>query len=491
MATLIVVNDPKEWTFDIPGVEVVDARNYLTKAEFSELRSVKVFNFCRSFRYQSTGYYVSLLAEARGHRPQPSANVIRDVKSPAIVRQVSQELDELIQSSLAHLQSSQYTLSIYFGRNLARRYDRLSLHLYNLFQSPMLRVQLSKEKDGHWLLRSVSTIALSEVPESHRSFLKDVATQHFAGRGGRIKRKSPLRHDMAVLYNPEDREPPSNRQAIRKFVRAAESLGIRAELVTRDDYARLAEFDALFIRDTTFVNHYTYRFSSRAANMGLVVIDDPVSIVRCTNKVYLAELLSRHKIPTPKTVVVHRDNAGILEAELGLPCVLKKPDSAFSVGVTKARTPEELQSTLKTLLDESDLIVAQEFLPTTFDWRIGIVDQKPLYACKYHMARNHWQIVSRDEEGGSRYGKVETIPIELAPRKAVSVALKAANLIGNGLYGVDVKQSDNEFYVIEVNDNPTIDAGQEDTVLRDELYLRIMTVFRQRIENFKMGVREA
>ena len=45
--------------------------------------------------------------------------------------------------------------------------------------------------------------------------------------------------------------------------------------------------------------------------------------------------------------------------------------------------------------------------------------------------------------------------------------------------------------MIEVNDNPTIDAGQEDTVLRDELYLRIMTVFRQRIENFKMGVREA
>ena len=38
---------------------------------------------------------------------------------------------------------------------------------------------------------------------------------------------------------------------------------------------------------------------------------------------------------------------------------------------------------------------------------------------------------------------VETLPVELAPRAAVQVALKAANLIGDGLYGVDVKQSGN------------------------------------------------
>jgi len=490
VATFIVVNDPKDWTFQIPGVDVVDARNYLTRSEYFEPRSAKLFNFCRSFRYQSIGYYVSLLAEARGHRPQPSANAIRDIKSPAIVRQVSQELDQLIQRSLSRLQSSQYTLSVYFGRNVAKSYDRLSLHLFNLFQSPLLKAQFAKDREGHWLLRSVSTIALSEVPSSHREFLEEVAAQHFAGRGGRVRRRTPLRHDLAILHNPDDPEPPSDRQAIKRFVKAAESVGIRAELVTRDDYARLAEFDALFIRDTTSVNHYTYRFSSRAASMGLEVIDDPTSIVRCTNKVYLAELLSRHKIATPRTLVVHRDNADVVEAELGLPCVLKKPDSAFSVGVTKARTPEELQTNLKALLEESDLIVAQEFLPTTFDWRIGVIDQKPLYACKYHMAPNHWQIVRRDSNGGGRYGKVETIPVELAPRKAVRVALKAANLIGSGLYGVDVKQSNNEFYVIEVNDNPTIESGEEDSILRDELYRRIMTVFQQRIESRKIGVRE-
>jgi glutathione synthase/RimK-type ligase-like ATP-grasp enzyme len=104
------------------------------------------------------------------------------------------------------------------------------------------------------------------------------------------------------------------------------------------------------------------------------------------------------------------------------------------------------------------------------------------------MAKGHWQIIQQDEQGDDRYGKSETLPVELAPRKAVNLALKAANLIGDGLYGVDVKQSRRQFYIIEVNDNPNIDAGYEDQVLRDELYRRIMEVLLDRIERRKMGV---
>ena len=119
----------------------------------------------------------------------------------------------------------------------------------------------------------------------------------------------------------------------------------------------------------------------------------------------------------------------------------------------------------------------------------GIIDGKPLYACKYHMARNHWQIIRQESQDDGRYGRVETFPVESAPRKAVAMALKAANLIGNSLYGVDVKQSGDKFYIIEINDNPTLDYGEEDAVLRDELYLRIMGVFLSRIEQAKAGAR--
>src|SRR5690606_28995997 len=143
------------------------------------------------------------------------------------------------------------------------------------------------------------------------------------------------RYDLAILYDPDNPEPPSNVRAMKYFEKAAESLGMRVEFITRSDINHLAEFDALFIRDTTFVNHYTYRFSRHAAAEGLTVIDDPDSILKCNNKVYLAELLTRHRIPVPKTILVHRHNLEQVIPSLDLPCVLKQPDSSFSLGVVK------------------------------------------------------------------------------------------------------------------------------------------------------------
>src|SRR5580765_8354218 len=126
---LIVVNNVKEWPFHIPGVEVIDAWSYLTRPEYGAMRAVKLFNLCRSYRYQTAGYYVTLLATARGHKPLPGTTTIQDMKSQSMVRFVSDDLDDLIQHTLAPIQSDEFTLSVYFGRNLAKRYDRLSLHL--------------------------------------------------------------------------------------------------------------------------------------------------------------------------------------------------------------------------------------------------------------------------------------------------------------------------------------------------------------------------
>ncbi len=489
MPALVVADQAADWPFDIPNVEMVDAWSYLTQEEYSSRRNVKLFNLCRSYKYQSTGYYVSLLAEARGHKPLPSITGLQDIKSPAMVRFASSEQEELIQSSLAPLQSDSFVLSVYFGRNLAKRYDRLARQLFNIFQVPLLRIKFAK--NGQWQIRSVKAIAANDVPKPHWPFVIEQAARHFSGRAVSKGKQSRMRYDMAILHEPEEEDnAPSGPGALKKFIKAAEKLGIAAELITRDDYGSLLEYDALFIRATTLVNHYTYRFAQRAARAGLAVIDDPTSIARCTNKVYLAELMTRHKVPTPRNLVVHKANADEIIPTLGLPCVLKKPDSSFSRGVEKVSTAEELEQKLAEFFAESELIVAQEFLPTTYDWRIGILDQRPFFACKYFMAPGHWQIIQQEKQGRGRYGKFETIPVELAPRKAVQIAQKAAALIGDGLYGVDVKESDGQFYVIEVNDNPNLDSGCEDEVLRDELYRRVMESFLRRIEAQKAAPQE-
>lgn len=77
MRTLVVVENPRRWPFEVEGVEVVPARSYLVEPEYARLRRAAVFNVCRRYGYQSVGYYVSLLAAARGHRPLPSVEPSR------------------------------------------------------------------------------------------------------------------------------------------------------------------------------------------------------------------------------------------------------------------------------------------------------------------------------------------------------------------------------------------------------------------------------
>ena len=485
MPVLLVVDNPDRWPIHIKGVQLVSARAYLSDPNWAETRGVLVFNLCRSYGYQSLGYYVSLLAEARGHRPRPSIQNILDLRSRTIVRIVSDDLFDLIQKSLSAIRLDEFTLSIYFGRPLAKRYDRLARSLFNQFQAPLLRARFVRRKK-EWHLASLGPIPAREVPPSHHEFVVHAAEQYFTGPRSSPRRKRAPRAHMAILVEPDESDPPSNERALARFERSANALGMATEVITKDDYGRLGEFDALFIRTTTYVNHHTYRFASRAQAEGLIVIDDPASILRCTNKVFLKEHLERHGILTPKTLVVHKDNTDRVIPELGLPCILKKPDSAFSLGVTKVEDEESLARSLASLLEDSELVIAQEFLPTDYDWRVGILGGEPLYVCRYFMARRHWQII-KHESGRSLSGKVETMAVDQAPARVVRTALRAARPIGDGLYGVDLKQSRNKVYVIEVNDNPSIDAGYEDAILGRELYDRIMRLFLDRIEARRSG----
>ncbi|QDS94500.1 Ribosomal protein S6 modification protein [Roseimaritima multifibrata] len=484
MSVVLVAESRDDWLGGFEGVQTIDPSEYLSHSDGDLRRGTKIYNLCRSYSYQSMGYYVSLLAEARGQRPIPDVMTMQDLRGVAAVRLIPQSLEDVIQKSLQSLTADDFTLSVYFGENLAKKYDRLARELYGLFQAPLLRFRFSRR--SKWRLRRASAIALNDIPVSHRDFVASAATRHFARGNSRRAKRVTSRYDLAILHNPDEGQlAPSDPVALKRMLKAAARLGIAAELITREDAGRLLEFDALFIRETTAISHHTYQLARRAEAAGLVVIDDPLSILRCTNKVYLAELLNRAKILTPKTMVVHPRNMDQVAEQLKFPCVLKRPDSAFSKGVVKANDPAELSARLAEFFCDSELVIAQEYMRTDFDWRIGILDQRPLFACKYHMARGHWQIAKHAGDEQTKFGSVETLPVELAPRKAVAVALKAANLIGDGFYGVDVKEAEGKFFVIEVNDNPNLDAGVEDTVLRDDLYRRIMESFIRRIEQRK------
>ncbi|HEY0974542.1 MAG TPA: RimK family protein [Solimonas sp.] len=481
MSGIVVVDQRADWPVDIPGIEVVTAWDYLTHETHTRARKLRVYNLCRSFSYQSTGYYVSLLAGARGQKPLPEITTIQDLKLAESPRIINDEVEELIQRSLARIGSAEYVMNVYFGQSLAKRHERLARALFNQFPAPLLQAKFVFRGD-EWRVDTLGPIALGEVPSSHLEFLYQAARDWFARKRSPRTRQESARYDLAILVNDDEQEPPSNARALKLFEKHAEDLGFEVEFIDKSDYGHVAEFDALFIRETTAVNHHTYRFARRAAREGLIVVDDPLSILRAANKVFLAQLMERHRIPQPKTMLIHSRNVAQVGRELGFPCVLKQPDSQFSKGVIKVESEAELRREAGDMLERSDLIVAQGFEPTDYDWRIGVLDGEPLYACRYYMAEGHWQVVKRAGDGAVVEGGHETLDIKDVPKPVLNIAVQAARAVGRGLYGVDLKQFGKIVKVIEVNDNPNIDFGVEDLVLREALYRRIMEYFIRRLE---------
>ncbi|MEK6780066.1 MAG: RimK family protein [Bacteroidota bacterium] len=479
MPKLIVVEKPENWKFSLEDVEVISPDRYISDETYQAGKNLKVLNLCKSYQYQSEGYYVSLLAEARGHKVLPGVSTIQDFRFPSILRDDSQDFDALIQNTFKSEPYDRIEFNIYFGITQSETLNKLALQLFQLVQAPSVRAAFSKK--NKWVLQSIRPISLSEVPDIDKPLLVSALEKYLLRK--RDYRPDKKKYDLAILVNPEDPYPPSDDRALKRFYKAALEAGFNTEFITKNDFDQIIQYDALFIRETTNVNHHTFRFAKKAASLGLAVIDDPQSILKCTNKVYLHELLHAHKILTPKSFVTTEENCNSIPEKMAFPFILKQPDGAFSKGVFKINNLEEFKDVREIMFEKSDLLIAQEFLPTPFDWRVGIIDSQVIYVCKYFMASEHWQIVnwSANKEA-TRDGDVESIAVDQAPSGLLKTALKATSLIGKGLYGVDMKEVDGKFYVIEINDNPNIDAGIEDKILKDKLYDIIMEVFLNKIK---------
>lgn len=482
-SSIILLDSLEEWNPFYETQSIVTAKDYL-QSDFQNSQSHLVINLCNDLSYNSEGYYCSLLAQARGHKIMPSVETINKLRSEALTR-LEKSLQKICNQHIKknNIEDSLWYFDIYFGTCIEEGMEKVARYIFDQFHCPILRVGFNSNEKNQ--IDSIKTLSIAELDDKQQDYFAE-ALDKFNKKVWREPRsKKPFRYDLAILYDPQEEFPPSDKRALNRFVDLAKKMNINAELITSDDSNRLMEFDALFIRQTTELNHITYQLAQKAAQADMVVIDDPVSIIRCTNKVYLKELLDIEQVPTPKsTLLFNSANTPYEEIEklLGSPIVIKIPDGSFSHGVKKVKNSEEYYDTLKSLFEKSAIVLAQEYIPTEFDWRIGIINKEPIYACRYFMAKGHWQIYNHKIKGKQSSGDFETVPIYQVPKVVLRTAIRATSVIGKGLYGVDLKLVGDKCYVIEVNDNPNIDYGVEDAILGDELYSRILREFVNRLE---------
>jgi glutathione synthase/RimK-type ligase-like ATP-grasp enzyme len=273
---------------------------------------------------------------------------------------------------------------------------------------------------------------------------------------------------VAIVSDASSRDRQVELDAMNTYVAQAPDHGHSTEIIDVDDFARLPEFDAAFLRLDTSVLGLPFAVSRYAWKLGLRIVDDPKSMLTCMNKAHVQGLLERAGIPTPDTVLLTKEGREHLDAqamfqELGTPIVVKAPSGAFSSAVEKAHDAKQLQTLVRRFALQSDVILLQRYTPSTYDWRVGVLCGGPIYAARYHIPKGGWRIHDTPEGSSKKeWAKIERVPLGKVPYAVMETALAACSQVGNSLYGVDLKQrEDGSVVVIEVNDNPNIDPGGE------------------------------
>lgn len=272
---------------------------------------------------------------------------------------------------------------------------------------------------------------------------------------------------------------PDESGALQNFKLAATSLGHGFSFMFKENISEIPKYDAVFIRATTDPLNTSYVVSKTAYELGLRVVDDPKSIQICGNKIHLYQLFEKYNVPHIPTIFINKDefhHKRIMNIfrTFGIPVVIKAPYTSFSKYVEKVSCETSFREVAEKFFRRSDVLVVQKFMPTAFDWRVGVLNGEVLYVCKYMMRKGRWKHGAK-LRGKPRYvwGRTVSLRTDHSPLKLREVALKACEFIGHGLYGVDIKEIDGNYVVVEVNDNPSIYAGFEDCRKRD-IYEKII-----------------
>jgi glutathione synthase/RimK-type ligase-like ATP-grasp enzyme len=505
----------------IAGLPCRSADEYLAGRGATLQEGLTVVNLCRSYQYLSKGYYVSLLADARHQFVLPTLRTIEAINDPFVYFRALEEAGiETIDFKIVRggrrllpkvivperdpdaatedhgrtpltqdATATRYErgpqryveTTAVLGKTLDDRFRRQCSAVFKVYSVPLLRIRMYQEpEEDTWQVGQIFPAHLGQLGPAELALLAaELAKERLRRIGPASAGPRPCR--IACLWDERDPYAPSDEETLERFERAAEKQDALFEVIAKEDLGSLAEYDALFIRTVTGVNHYAFTFAQTAETLDMPVIDDTQSIIRCSNKVFLHELFEKNGVACPRTAIISRKTPPTEVARIGFPMIVKLPDGTFSHSVKKAVDPQQLAALCQDMFKRSPLLIVQEFVPTAFDWRVGVLEGRILFAARYHMVKDHWQIVGRWKSGRVRYGRVEAVRREDVPQPVAALALEAATLIGNGLYGVDIKETDRGPLVIEVNDNPNIVTGDEDAVERDRIYDAVIAVLLRRV----------
>ncbi len=183
-----------------------------------------------------------------------------------------------------------------------------------------------------------------------------------------------------------------------------------------------------------------------------------LAFIRTRDKLRSMQLLARHDIDIPKTVVANSTDFTdeVIDMVGGAPLIVKLARGSQGMGVMLAETRSAAKAIIQAFFSQKVNILVQEFIEEASgaDVRVFIVGGKIISAMKRQAPEGEFR--SNIHLGG------EGVPIKLT-RAERQIAISAAKAMNLDIAGVDILQAERGPLVMEVNAFPMFGAIEDVT----------------------------
>lgn len=230
----------------------------------------------------------------------------------------------------------------------------------------------------------------------------------------------------------------------------------RPRLYYRD--RKLTRYDAVIPRVGASITFYGTAVVRQFEQMGVYTLASAQAISFSRDKLRALQMLSRHNIGIPQTLFV-RDRAALLPAIErlgGAPVVIKVLEGTQGMGVILAETEDVAKAVIETLQGARQNVLIQKFVAESRgkDIRAFVVGGRVVAAMR--------RIAQGDEFRSNLHLGGRTEPVDLDPEYE-STAIRAAQVLGLAVAGVDMLESKRGPQVLEVNSSPGLQGIESAT----------------------------
>ncbi len=187
--------------------------------------------------------------------------------------------------------------------------------------------------------------------------------------------------------------------------------------------------------------------------MGVFSATSSDALIRSRDKLSCLQYLAFQHIAIPDTMVMNylQFNEHFFKAHMKLPVIIKLLDSTHGLGVMIANSAKSTETILETLYYLKQKAILQQFIRESAgsDIRVLVVDGRIVASMQRQAIEGEFR--SNLHRGGTAR------MIRLTPQEQ-SIALRACEVLGLGIAGVDILRGEEKSYVLEVNASPGLEG---------------------------------